>query len=151
MGVSFRPARPEDAAELWRLNTAFNGPGDKAPAEMAANLAAPGGELTFVAQGDRGLVGFCCCQVKRSWCYREPAAELTELYVEPGFRRMGVAKGLLALAEEACARLGAEALTLLTGEDNGPARGFYESQGFSPSGEVHYEKELLREREVDGL
>ena len=77
MDVSFRPARPEDAAELWRLNTAFNGPGDKAPAEMAADLAAPGGELTFVAQGDRGLVGFCCCQVKRSWCYREPAAELT--------------------------------------------------------------------------
>ena len=110
---------------------------------MAADLAAPGGELTFVAQGDRGLVGFCCCQVKRSWCYREPAAELTELYVEPGFRRMGVAKGLLALAEEACAGLGAEALTLLTGDDNGPARGFYESQGFSPSGEVHYEKNFL--------
>ena len=143
MGVSFRLARPEDAAELWRLNTAFNGPGDKAPAEMAADLAAPGGELTFVAQGDRGLVGFCCCQVKRSWGDREPAGGRDGRDVEPGFRRMGVAKGLLALAEEACARLGAEALALLTGDDNGPARGFYESQGFSPSGEVHYEKNFL--------
>ena len=57
MDVSFRPARPEDAGELWRLNTAFNGPGDKAPAEMAADLAAPGGELTFVAQGGPGPGG----------------------------------------------------------------------------------------------
>ena len=57
MVVSFRPARPEDAAELWRLNTAFNGPGDKAPAEMAADLAAPGGDLTKADMMDKGLVG----------------------------------------------------------------------------------------------
>lgn len=141
MEFRFRPACPGDAGELWRLNLAFNGAADRSPGEVAENLAAPGEELTFVAQGDRGLVGFCCCQVKRSWCYAQPLAELTELYVEPAARRQGVAAGLLALAREACARLGAESLTLLTGEDNKAARAFYESQGYSLSGEAHYEKE----------
>ena len=86
-------------------------------------------------------MGFCCCQVIRSWCYPQPAAQLTELYVAPAHRRKGAAAGLLALAEKACAALGAEGLTLLTGEDNRTARAFYESQGYRLSGEVHYEKE----------
>ena len=137
----FRPGGKEDREQLCRLNQAFNGPGDKTPAAVGEDLSSLPGELTFVAEEAGELVGFCCCQVIRSWCYPQPAAQLTELYVAPAHRRKGAAAGLLALAEKACAALGAEGLTLLTGEDNRTARAFYESQGYRLSGEVHYEKE----------
>ena len=142
MELCFRRAVPEDAPQLKRLNEAFNGPGEKTAAAMAEDLRSPGGELVFVAQAETGLAGFCCCQLKHSFCYEDSSAELTELYVDPAFRRMGAASGLAAYAEETCRGLGACELTLLAGAENSAAQAFYEQAGFSLTGEVHYGKEL---------
>lgn len=138
--VVFRAAVPSDAAELKRLNDDFNGPGKKTAACMAKDLAASGGERVFVAQSGMVLVGFCCCQVKRSFCYETLSVEVTELYVEPEFRGHGVGKGLLSAAEESFRGMSVEKWELLTGGDNRRARGFYEHMGFFLSGEIHYEK-----------
>lgn len=144
MEITVRPARPKDAAELWRLNEAFNGAGPKTVPQMEEDLAALTNECVFVAQSGERLIGFCCCQVKRSFCYETLAVELTELYVEPQARRRGVASALLAAMQNAFLEEPVEQFTVLTGEDNTAAQAFYERCGFSPSGEVHYEQEIKR-------
>ena len=67
---------------------------------------------------------------------------MTELYVCPAYRRQGVARQLLEAFFELCRQEGAEAVTVLTGEDNAPAQALYQRMGFAPSGEVHFEQEL---------
>ncbi len=139
MLFSIRPACPGDAPELLRLNTAFNGPGDQTIEGIEKALKDPGGERVLVAQGAKGqgLLGFCCCQLKRSFCYREPVGEITEFYVDPAFRRQGVGRALLKEALCLCRAQGAEEITLLTGGDNLPAQALYAAGGFVPSGELH--------------
>ena len=67
-----------------------------------------------------------------------PAAE--SLYIDalgtaPAFRRRGVARALLAAAEDRARRLGLEPVSLETEVDNDAARALYERCGFEP-GEV---------------
>jgi ribosomal protein S18 acetylase RimI-like enzyme len=75
--------------------------------------------------------------------YAEPYAELTELYVEPGWRRMGIAKALMTFAEDLARQSGAAELTLLTGSDNLAAQAFYRSMGYAP-GDVGMVKTFLK-------
>lgn len=138
----FRSARPEDAPELKRLNDDFNGPGPKSLSEVERDLEAPSGERVFVAQEGSALRGFCCCQVKRSFCYETVAVEIAELYVEPGLRGRGVGKSLLSCAADYFRDWPVGKFELLTGDDNCGAQGFYEHLGFLRSGELHYEKEI---------
>ena len=143
MPMDFRPATPSDASELLRLNAAFNGPPSQTLAATREALAHPGAERVFVAQpcqGDR-LAGFCCCQLKRSFCYPEPSCEVTEFYVDPPYRRQGVGRGLMAQVFRLCQEEGAAELSLLTGGDNQAAQAFYSSLGFRPSGELHMSSE----------
>lgn len=142
MEFTVRSARPDDAGELWRLNEAFNGSGEKTAAQMERDLSTRINERVFVAQCGERLIGFCCCQVKRSFCYETLTVELTELYVEPYARRQGVAGALLAAMQDSFLGEPVERFELLTGDDNAAARAFYESCGFSLSGEVHYEREI---------
>lgn len=133
----FRLAVPGDAPELLRLNEAFNGPGGQTPAGVEAALSHPGEERVFVAQAGDRLAGFCCCQLKRSFCYTEPACEVTEFFVDPPYRRQGVGRGLMAQVARLCGQQGVSEVALLTGDDNRAAQAFYSSMGFSLSGEVH--------------
>jgi ribosomal protein S18 acetylase RimI-like enzyme len=52
------------------------------------------------------------------------------LAVDPGFRRRGVARRLLARAEEHAAAAGLEGVALDTGLQNAPARALYEASGY---------------------
>lgn len=138
MPITIRPARPSDAPALLALNTAFNGPGSQTPEAVAEFLRSPGPELVLVAEAAE-LAGFCCCLLKRSFCYAEPSAEITEFYVSPAWRRQGVGRSLLEAAVAQCKARGAVEITLLTGSDNLPAQALYRAGGFSPTGELHME------------
>ena len=64
-----------------------------------------------------------------------PNPPLSTLYVDalavaPGFRRRGVARTLLAEAEEAAAAAGLAGVALDTGLHNDPARSLYEGAGY---------------------
>lgn len=140
--MEIRQAVPGDAEALALLNAAFNGSGLADAAHIRRSLENNAQEIVVIAYQAGRPAGFCCTQVVRSMCYAAPCAEITELYVEPAFRRRGVARRLLQQAEALCRLRGAEEFKLLTGGDNLPAQALYESLGYEPSGEKHYEKEI---------
>lgn len=128
--ITVRPAGPEDAVALARLNIAFNG-GNEPPENLARRLQNPRRvETPLLAEVAGQAVGFAAVRVVPCIFYAEPRAELTELYVEPEFRRRGVARALIAEAEAWAAQLGANSLVVLTGDDNEPALELYEALGF---------------------
>lgn len=129
-GITVRPAEITDAAELARLNAAFNESVEppEAYAQRLQDLRRV--ETPLLAEVAGRAVGFAAVRVVPSVFYAEPRAELTELYVEPEFRRLGVARALVASAENLARQLGAHSLVVLTGDDNEPALELYQALGF---------------------
>lgn len=129
--VQTRIATPDDAPALARLNTAFNETSDTAE-QIAVRLRDPRRvEMPILAEIDGSAVGFAAVRVVPSVFYAEPYAELTELYVEAAFRRQGVARALVAHAEQLAREAGANQLYLLTGIDNEDAQQFYGAVGYA--------------------
>ena len=135
-----RLALPSDAEALCRLNAAFNGGGLPDAGRIRRYLAQDHSEIVCIAEHDGCAVGFCCAQVTESVCYPGKTGEITELYVQPDARRLGIASALVRFAERQCVARGATELSLLTGRTNLAARALYESLGFSADDEVHYAK-----------
>ena len=125
-----RTATPADAGDLARMNAAFNGVFDSA-AQIAARLAACAEiETAILAEVDGRTGGFACVRVVPCVLYAEPYAELTELYVEPAFRRRGVGRALLAHAEQLARTRGAAELLIMTGTGNAAAQALYRAAGY---------------------
>jgi GNAT superfamily N-acetyltransferase len=125
-----RAATPADAGDLARMNAAFNGVFDSA-AQIAARMAACAEiEIALVAELDGQVGGFACVRVVPCVLYAEPYAELTELYVEPKFRRRGVGRALLASAEQLAHARGADDLIIMTGVGNAAAQALYRAAGY---------------------
>lgn len=138
MILTIRPAQPQDAQGLAKLNREFNGKNVASAQETAGALSQLGPEKVLLACVGGEPVGFLCGLVYRSACYWGACAQVTELYVTPAHRRQGVARGLVERFLEACRQMGVSEVTLLTGKDNVSGRAFYESMGFTPTQEVHY-------------
>jgi ribosomal protein S18 acetylase RimI-like enzyme len=136
-----RTARLDDAQELARLNLAFNEV-RSSPEAIARRLADPQRvEQPLVAEIDGRVVGFAALRVVPCVFYEDPHGEVTELYVEEGYRRLGVGRALLALAESMAKAKGVQELVVLTGSTNRKARRLYRSLGYE-SGDVALSKEL---------
>ena len=138
-----RLAVPDDAKQLFALNEDFNGAGSTTTESIRASLAENRQEFVVVAETVGALAGFVCAQIKRSFCYRVPTAEITEVFVKQGFRRQGLGRTMLTYAEQICReRYAVAEITLLTGMNNRAAQALYGACGFRRSGEAHYEKEV---------
>jgi ribosomal protein S18 acetylase RimI-like enzyme len=83
-----------------------------------------------VAELDGQVGGFACLRVVPCVLYAEPYAELTELYVEPEFRRQGVGRALIAYAEQLARARGAADLIIMTGVGNAAAQALYRTAGY---------------------
>ncbi len=145
MILTIRPAQPQDAQALAKLNREFNGKDVASAQETAGALSQPGPEKVLLACVGGEPVGFLCGLVYRSACYWNASAQVTELYVTPARRRQGVARGLVERFLATCRQMGVGEVTLLTGKDNQSGRAFYESLGFAPNGEVPYSLSLREE------
>ena len=142
MPFDIRPAIPRDAPVLHAMNAAFNGDTGVSVEQIRHSLLTSP-EVVLIAECGGIPAGFCCAQVHRSFCYPAPAAEVTEMYVCPGFRGQGCAGEMLAcLQEHLRTHHGADELHLLTGTDNQSAQAAYRKSGFLSKDEQYMKKAI---------
>ena len=138
-----RLAAAGDAEQLAALNEAFNGPGEATAEHVAESLQDNRQEIVVVAEEGAELAGFVCVQLRRSFCYENPAAEITEVYVKPAFRGRGIAERMIAFAEAYCAgNWPISEFVLLTGENNRAAQSVYRRLGYAQDRKLHFTKRL---------
>ncbi len=142
MEIVIRQAAREDANELDRLNTIFNGTGGQTPESIARSLAENGQEQVYVAQSGERLVGFCCVQLFKSFCYSRHYVEITELFVEEACRRQQLATRLIQQTEADYADQKIGGFQLFTGGTNREAQRFYEKMGYMRADELMYRKRI---------
>ncbi len=129
-----RVARTDDAAEIARLNAAFNGATCSAQ-EIAARLERCSHvERVYLAEIDGLVVGFACLRLFATVLYPTPYAEVSELYVEPEVRLRGVGHALLDHLTTLAKAAGAAELFVMTDAENLPAREIYARRGFEEYG-----------------
>jgi GNAT superfamily N-acetyltransferase len=130
MPIAIRRAAPADAVEIARLNAAHNDL-RATPEQIAAQLAACAGiETIFLAEVDRQVAGMAGLRLLPTPCDITPYAELTELLVDPAYRRQGVGRALVAHVERQAAAGGARELVLMTAWGNAGAHAFYHALGY---------------------
>lgn len=142
MEIVIRKAIISDAEELFRLNEDFNDKGVTQLSLLKKSLLNNDQEMVFVALVNNKIVGFCCVQIFKSMCYSKYYAEITELYIDKNFRRMGIAAKMFEFIEEYFKDENIGGYQLFTGEDNHVAQSFYEKQGYVKSSEIMYRKRL---------
>jgi GNAT superfamily N-acetyltransferase len=124
-------ATPDDATELARMLDLFDGMG-ATPEQVAARMLACQSVLTtFIGEMDGQPVGFACLRLVPHLQVDEPYAELTDIYVDPPYRRHGVARALIARVEAAAHAAGASDVVIITCFDNEAARAAYHAAGYA--------------------
>lgn len=133
--IDIRPAGLADADSLVPLldgyRQFYGRNSDPAAAHdfLRARLA-HGESVVFIAVAGGRAVGFTQLYPSFSSVSLARTFILNDLYVEPAWRKQGIAKRLISAAMEYAAAQGALRLTLSTAEDNGSAQALYESMGW---------------------
>jgi ribosomal protein S18 acetylase RimI-like enzyme len=128
--VTVRQATPDDAADLAVLLDRFDDAG-ATPAQVAARMQASAHVLTtYVAEIESTMAGFACLRLVPHLQGDAPYAELTDLYVDPPYRRRGVARALMDRVEGQALAAGATEVVVITGSENDPAQAAYRVQGY---------------------
>ena len=140
MGVTIRKAVPADAFRLWELNEKFNGVSNIAAKQIESSIENNDREEVFVAEKDGALVGFCCVQVFKSFCYDVNYAEITELYIDDSCQRRGIGAMMLSCIERHFEKVNIRSFQLFTGGENYAAQSFYEKLGYKKTSEIMYRK-----------
>jgi len=137
------PAGPSDAAELARVHVRTwreTYPGIL-PRAYLQRMSAPlharrwrarlmrMNEITLVAEGPEGLVGYASGQWSRRSGGEMDEGEVTTLYVLKAAQGEGLGRALLSGVARALAAEGARSLVIWVLSENRPARGFYERLG----------------------
>jgi ribosomal protein S18 acetylase RimI-like enzyme len=95
------------------------------PEYLILGPAGLAGGRTHVAEQDGSVVGFA------TWAETAGAIELEDLFVDPGYRRRGIATALVSRIAEVVRARGAERLEVTA---NPHALGFYRAVGFADGG-----------------
>lgn len=140
MKVLIRKADASDSCELFRLNKKFNDVFDVAVEQIEKSIRENDREEVFVATIGDKLVGFCCVQIFKSFCYSVDYAEITEIFVEDDHQHKGIGAELLHYVEEYLKNINISNLQLFTGGTNYSAQAFYEKNGYTKTTEIMYRK-----------
>jgi GNAT superfamily N-acetyltransferase len=134
-----RPAGPADVPALMRLKRALAEGEDSLHAVRASaadwlrdGFGIHANYTAFVAEiagGDR-VVGMATCTRRMVTGWSGPVVFLQDLFVEPEFRRHGVATALVARVAAFASEIGSPIVELTVRADN-PAREFYHRHGFA--------------------
>lgn len=129
--IKVRQATLNDAAELAVLLDRFDGAG-ATPEHVAARMRACAQVLTtYIVEVDGTMAGFACLRLVPHLQGDAPYAELTDLYVDPPFRRRGVARALMTEVEAVAQAAGADEIVVITGFENDVAQDAYHAQGYA--------------------
>ncbi|MBO5338055.1 MAG: GNAT family N-acetyltransferase [Lachnospiraceae bacterium] len=83
-------------------------------------------------------------ETKKSFCYDEYMPEITEVYVNPTYRKKGIASKMITFAEDYCAKnYPLHKYELLTGKKNLIAQAVYGKLGYRDDNEIHLSKRKL--------
>lgn len=126
--IEVRPATLDDVAEFIRLNAAFNEV--TLTIRQAEKNLREAKDQVLLASVNGQVAGFACVLIVQLACYGEPSAEVTELYIEPSFRRQGVAKALMEHAEVLARAAGAGEIVVCTGWNNTAGQQLYHGLGY---------------------
>ncbi|MDE6505647.1 MAG: GNAT family N-acetyltransferase [Eubacterium sp.] len=136
-----RVADINDAEQLFILNEQFNGRDETTLNEIKESLLNNQQELIIVAEYNNTLVGFVCVQIKKSFCYSDVYAEITEVFVMDNYRRQKIASKMISFAEKWCIKnYKLHSFELLTGKENIQAQLLYSSLGYSINNEILFSK-----------
>ena len=80
---------------------------------------------TYIAEEDGSVVGFA------TWAMADGVTELEDLFVDPDWRRRGIATALLSRIADVLREQGVRCLEVTANPD---AQGFYEAAGFTDCG-----------------
>ncbi len=148
MAIAIRTAVPEDLAAVQRLNAALfifedelgssdhsrklNWPyATDGAAYFTKCLAGQDGNIAFVAEAQGTVVGYlAACVYERSWMSLNPIAELSNMFVEPDFRRQGVGGQLMDAFKTWAHQQQARRLKVGAATGNQSALAFYRRHGF---------------------
>ncbi|MFN8494768.1 MAG: GNAT family N-acetyltransferase [Caldilineaceae bacterium] len=131
MPITVRQATPEDAGEIARLNATVDDL-RATPEQIAAQITACAGiETMFLAEVDGHVAGMVSLRLLPNICDPIPYAELTELFVEAAYRRLGVGRALVERIEQEAKQAGATQLVLVTAFKNSRAHAFYHVLGYA--------------------
>ena len=135
----FRAGDTEAVIDLWRVVFPEYFDPDKPQRDPRASIArkqAVQPELFWVAEAGSRLVGTVMAGYDghRGWIYT--------LGVAPGLRRAGVARELLAVAEDALRSLGCPKINLQVMHGNTAATEFYRATGYAEDGVISMGKRL---------
>lgn len=142
-----RLAMEKDAEELLLLNEAFNGKGLATVESIKKSLLENPQEVVVVAEENGTIAGFVCVQIKKSFCYQDDLAEITEVFVAQEYRRRKIAGKMVAYAEEYCMQqYRVHDFALLTGKENDAAQALYRARGYQEEDEIFMTKVEGREQ-----
>ncbi|MCB0188573.1 MAG: GNAT family N-acetyltransferase [Caldilineaceae bacterium] len=130
MTISVRPATPDDAAAIHHLNEVYNDVRATVAQIREQLVRCQGTETALLAEVDGRVVGFLCLRLLPQITDARPYAEVSELFVEADFRRIGVARTLMDRAVAMAKDAGAAEVILMTGFKNTGGQRFYHNQGF---------------------
>jgi GNAT superfamily N-acetyltransferase len=133
-----RAAEPADIPALMRLKHLLAEGEDSLHAVRATaadwlrdGFGPRAGFSAFVAVDDAAVIGMATYSQRRITGWNGPVIFLQDLFVEPVFRRHGVARALMARLAAFAHDLGSPIVELTVRADN-PAQGFYLRAGFQP-------------------
>ena len=128
----YRLYRPEDFAELYRVEEACFVPPFRFSRSYMSQIVASPDAATWMAEEDGTIAGFAVVE----WAVesKQPKAYIQTIEVLPGFRRLGVAGELMRRLEDSAIKAGAGLIWLHVDAENAAAIHLYEKDGFTLQG-----------------
>ncbi len=138
-GIAIRHATPVDLQVLLPLVQGYRvfykqQPDAVREREFIENHLRNGTSTIYIAEADGNAAGFMQLFRTYSTVHLAPSWILEDLYVDPGYRKRGIAAALLQRALEHAREDGAYGMFLETANDNVAAQSVYEAAGWSREG-----------------
>jgi GNAT superfamily N-acetyltransferase len=132
MEIGIRPATPADAAGIARLlpQLGYQATAPEVLARLGHWSADPGSSV-IVADLDGGVAGIAAVHAIPFLERNGSRGRLVALVVDRGRRRLGIARTLLAAAEDEARLLGCVEMEITSARDRAAAHAFYVAAGYA--------------------